>query len=75
MAYTVPYSFDLFFDNINLGGDHRSDAATRRDDLVSLIENDFEILEAFPTGSIERYTAVRGRKTHLRQLAPKWSGN
>jgi hypothetical protein len=59
MAYTVSYSFDLFFDNINLGGDQRSVAAARRDRLVSLLKKDFEILEAFPTGSIQRYTAVR----------------
>ena len=59
MANTVSYSFDLFFDNINLSGDHRSVAATRRDRLISLLKNDFEILEAFPTGSIPRYTAVR----------------
>src|SRR5579863_3196057 len=60
MAYTVSYSFDLFFDDINLTGDHRSTAAARRDRIVSLLKNDFEILEAFPTGSIPRYTAVRG---------------
>ena len=59
MAYTVSYSFDLFFENINLTGDHRSTATARRDRIVSLLKNDFEIIEAFPTGSIQRYTAVR----------------
>src|SRR5260370_6533647 len=59
MPYTVPYSFDAFFDNINLSGDHHSTAAARRDRIVSLLDNEFEIIEAFPTGSIPRYTAIR----------------
>jgi hypothetical protein len=60
MAYTVPYSFDLFFDGINLSGDHHSTATSRRERLVSLLENDFTILDSFSTGSIPRFTAVTG---------------
>src|SRR4051794_28520964 len=60
MAYTVRYSFDQFFNNINLPGDHRETAASRRDRLVSILKNDFEILEAFTIGSIPKYTAIKG---------------
>lgn len=59
MAYFVSSAFDQFFDNINLPGDHREVASARKDELVSLLKNHFEILEAFPTGSIPRFTAVR----------------
>ena len=73
MAYYVPTAFDTFFDNINLSGDHRSTAAARRDRLVSLLKNDFDILEAFPTGSIPRYTAVRGYADLDVMVALHWS--
>jgi hypothetical protein len=73
MAYSVPYSFDLFFDDINLSGDHRSIAAERRDRLISLLEKDFEIVEAFPTGSIPRFTAVRDRADLDVMVALHWS--
>ena len=43
-----------------MSGDHHDIARSRRDALVSLLENTFTILEAFPTGSIPRFTAVRG---------------
>jgi hypothetical protein len=60
LAYTVAAAFDQFFDKINLPGDHRQTANSRRDALVSLLKNNFEVLEAFPSGSIPRFTAVRG---------------
>jgi hypothetical protein len=60
MPYTVSYCFDQFFENINLKGDHHSIASSRREKIVSLLQNDFEIIESFPTGSIPRYTAVTG---------------
>lgn len=60
MPYTVAVSFDRFFENINLSGDHHDIARARRDRLVSLLEKHFTILEAFPTGSIPRFTAVTG---------------
>lgn len=59
MPYTVPVSFDQFFDYINLSGDHRATANTRRDRLVSLLKKNFDILEAFPSGSVSRHTALR----------------
>jgi hypothetical protein len=60
MPYTVAFSFDKFRENIELSGDHRETATARKDRVVSLLENDFEILDAFATGSIPRFTAVRG---------------
>ena len=59
MAYTVPYSFDLFFGNINLPGDHHATAAARRERVVSLLSKGFEILDSFATGSISNYTAIK----------------
>jgi hypothetical protein len=60
MSYTVPVSFDIFFENINLSGDHREIANSRRERLISLLEKEFTILESFSSGSIPRYTAVKG---------------
>lgn len=60
MPYTVEASFDKFYENINLPGDHRETANTRRDDIVETLKNEFDILEAFASGSIPRYTAVKG---------------
>jgi len=60
MPYTVPVSFDKFRENIELTGDHRDTANRRKDDMVSSLKNDFTVLDAFPSGSIPRYTAVKG---------------
>lgn len=59
MPYTVPYSFDVFYENINLTGDHRSTANTRRDDVVKTLSKSFSIVESFSTGSIPKYTALK----------------
>ncbi len=60
MPYTVPVSFDKFRENIELTGNHRDIANKRKDDIISSLENDFTIIEAFTSGSIPRYTAVKG---------------
>ncbi len=60
MPYTVPVSFDKFRENIELTGDHRDTANSRKEHIVSLLEKEFTILDAFPSGSIPRYTAVTG---------------
>ena len=60
MSYTVAVSFDKFRENIELSGDHRETATARKDRIASLLKNSFETLEVFPTGSIPRFTAVRG---------------
>jgi len=59
MAYSVQSAFDQFYERINLTGDHRATANARRDSIVSLLENHFEILEAFGSGSIPRFTALK----------------
>lgn len=59
MPYTVETSFTAFYDEINLGGDHRETANTRRDDIVSKLSKKFTILESFSTGSIPKYTALK----------------
>ena len=59
MAYTVDASFNSFYDQINLSGDHREIANKRRDRIVELLKKNFEILEAFGTGSIPKFTALK----------------
>lgn len=59
MPYTVSASFDAFHANINLSGDHRQIANTRRDDVVDTLSKKFEIVESFATGSIPKYTALK----------------
>lgn len=59
MANTVPAAFEKFRQKIELSGDHRKTAASRKDALVSLLENDFTVLDAFATGSIPRYTGMK----------------
>src|SRR5688572_2190486 len=61
MAYTVEAAFNEFYDAINLSGDHRSTANARKDALISLLSGKFDVLEAFGTGSIPRFTALKGR--------------
>jgi hypothetical protein len=61
MAYTVHSSFDQFYEAINLAGDHRSTANSRRDALVSLLERHFEVVESFSSGSIPRFTALKSK--------------
>lgn len=60
MPHTVAMSFIQFYEAINLAGDHRATANARRDRIVALLEKEFSIVEAFHTGSIPRYTAVKG---------------
>jgi hypothetical protein len=61
MALTVDAAFNSFYEDINLSGDHREIANARRDRVVDLLKKDFEVLEAFGTGSIPKYTALKGR--------------
>lgn len=59
MAFTVSAAFDQFYEKINLSGDHRDTANSRRDHIVSLLKKNLDVVEAFPSGSIPRFTAVR----------------
>ena len=60
MPYTVPVAFDQFFSNINLPGDHKSTASTRREWLVKALAGKLEVIDSFATGSIPKFTAVKG---------------
>jgi Second Messenger Oligonucleotide or Dinucleotide Synthetase domain len=59
MAWTVPYAFDEFYSNINLPGEHRTLANTRKDWILRRIGTSLEILDSFPMGSIPRFTALK----------------
>lgn len=59
MATNVFAAFEEFYNAINLTGDHREIAGKRRDRVIELIGNRLTVLEAFATGSIPRYTALR----------------
>ena len=61
MANTVDAAFDAFYEQINLSGDHRDTANVRKERIVSLLKGDFDILDAFSTGSIPKFTALKGR--------------
>lgn len=60
MPYAIPASFDKFRENIELKGTYREIADKRKDSIVSNLKDNFTILDAFPSGSIPRYTALSG---------------
>lgn len=60
MPFTVPVSFDEFRKSIEPPAYQRATATARKNHLVSMLEGDFDILDSFSTGSLPRFTAVRG---------------
>jgi hypothetical protein len=60
MAWLVEDAFAEFHTIINLRGDHRAVANTRKDWIVRQLTASFEILEALTLGSIPKYTALSG---------------
>lgn len=61
MAFTVSAAFSQYYESINLDGDHRATANTRRDDVVETLRGKgFHIIEAQAIGSIPRFTALKG---------------
>ena len=48
MAFTVDAAFNSFYDDINLTGDHRQTANTRKDDVVETLKKQFEVLMHSP---------------------------
>jgi hypothetical protein len=60
VPYTVAVSFDKFYQKINLSGDHRDTANRRKNDIVSTLKKKLDVLEAFASGSIPRYNALKG---------------
>lgn len=59
MPLTVDAAFTTFFEAINLAGDHRGSANARKDRIVNLLEKKLEVVDAFSTGSIPKFTALR----------------
>ena len=62
MAYSVEGAFDAFYEKINLNGDYRDTANSRRDRLVSLLKKDFDVLDAF--FRLDRYRGLPPFKGH-----------
>jgi hypothetical protein len=60
MPVTVSASFSRFLQNISITEDHAETAGTRTKRIVDLLKDSFNILEAFPTGSLLRGTARKG---------------
>ncbi|MEG8281061.1 nucleotidyltransferase [Streptomyces sp. AHA2] len=60
MAWTVDSAFADFHTTINLPGDHRTIANTRRDWVLRRLGTSMTVLDAFSMGSIPRYTALKG---------------
>jgi len=73
MPYTVAVSFEAFYDNINLGGDHRATANSRRDNVVAKLSKDFSIVDSFSTGSISKNTALHGHADLDVMVVLNWS--
>jgi Second Messenger Oligonucleotide or Dinucleotide Synthetase domain len=73
MPYTVAVSFDTFHDNINLSGDHRATANSRRDSVVAKLSKDFNIVDSFSTGSIAKMTALHGHADLDVMVILNWS--
>lgn len=60
MAWTTESAFSAFYDEINLPGDHRGIANSRRDWVLQRLRNSgIHVLEAIPFGSIPRFTALK----------------
>ncbi len=59
MALTVDAAFTAYYDAINITSDLRSDANARKDFLVGVIKKQLEVTDAFPSGSIARFTGIR----------------
>lgn len=59
MAYTVNYSFTEFYNSINLDGDKRDIANSRKDHIQELLSKNLDIIESFASGSIPRFTALK----------------
>ena len=60
MALTVTSAFDTFLANISLTGDHAETAKARTEKIIELLGGKMTIVEAFPTRSIIRGTALKG---------------
>ncbi len=60
MTHTVSSAFEEFRKNLEPPNYDRTIATKRKEHLLSLLRDDFMILDAFATGSLPKYTAVKG---------------
>lgn len=60
MAYTVQASINKFIENISLTGNQSDTAEKRAKSIVGLLSKEFNILEAFPMGSLITNTSLKG---------------
>lgn len=60
MPYTIPVSFDKFIERISITGNQSSTAESRCQSIVNLLGKEFNILEAFPLGSLVSGTSLSG---------------
>ncbi|WP_298444723.1 hypothetical protein [uncultured Ferrimonas sp.] len=60
MPYTIPVSFDKFIERISITGNQADTAESRCKSIVSLLDKEFNILEAFPMGSLVSGTSLSG---------------
>jgi len=61
MPYTIPYSFSQFLEGISLTGKHDQTATARSSRIRELLATNYFLVDSFPTGSLVRDTALRGR--------------
>jgi hypothetical protein len=59
MANTAAAAFEILRQSIEPPGYDRNTAAARKDHLISLLRKDFDVIDAFGTGSLPKYTAIR----------------
>jgi len=59
VPYTVAVSFDGFIENISISGNQADTAQSRCQSIVDLLSNEFDILEAFPMGSLMSGTSLK----------------
>ena len=59
MTLTVDAAFAAYYDAINISTDLRNDANVRKDFLVDIIKKQLDVVDAFPSGSIARFTGIK----------------
>jgi hypothetical protein len=60
MVWSVESAFNRFDTALELSANYDDLAQDRCDHLIELLGGDFDVLEAFPSGSIPRGTAISG---------------
>jgi hypothetical protein len=60
LPYTIPFTFDAFIERISITGNQADTAESRCKSIVSLLDKEFEIIEAFSLGSLVSETSLSG---------------